>query len=129
MTREEIEQQLRLDNPTTTDDEGNRYGPGTDIYEAAIQRWADAMQDSVKSIVVSMRSFREACGRELMIQINAYVASIEDLNERFKAQTDLEFATTVARSHPRVAQFAAALNKTDAEIDDVFINAQQLDAA
>ena len=80
-------------------------------------------------IVVSMRSFREACGRELMIQINAFVASIEDLNERFRAQTDLEFATTVSRSHPRVAQVAAALNKTDEEIDQVFITAQQLDAA
>lgn len=80
-------------------------------------------------IVVSMRSFREACGRELMIQINAFVASIEDLNERFRAQTDLEFATTVSRSHPRVAQVAVALNKTDEEIDQVFITAQQLDAA
>lgn len=129
MTREEIEQQLRIENPTTTDDAGNRHGPESEVYEAAIQRWADAMQASVKSIVVSMRSFREACGRELMIQINAFVASIEDLNERFKAQTDLEFATTVARSHFRVAQVAAALNKTDAEIDQVFINAQQLDAA
>jgi hypothetical protein len=83
----------------------------------------------LSSAVVSMRSFREACGRELMIQINAFVASIEDLNERFKAQTDLEFATTVSRAHPRVAQVAAALNKTDAEIDQVFINAQQLDAS
>ena len=85
--------------------------------------------DKTSAIVVSMRSFREACGRELMIQINAFVASIEDLNERFRAQTDLEFATTVSRSHPRVAQVAAALNKTDAEIDQVFLDAQQLDAA
>jgi hypothetical protein len=99
------------------------YDQALALYEAKKQ------QDLINGIVVSMRSFREACGRELMIQINAYVASIEDLNERFRAQTDLEFATTVARSHPRVAQFAAALNKTDAEIDDVFINAQQLDAA
>lgn len=85
--------------------------------------------DKTSAIVVSMRSFREACGRELMIQINAFVASIEDLNERFRAQTDLEFATTVSRSHPRVAQVAVALNKTDEEIDQVFITAQQLDAA
>ncbi len=97
--------------------------------EALAAGYTYKVTDKASGIVVSMRSFREACGRELMIQINAYVASIEDLNERFKAQTDLEFATTVARSHPRVAQFAAALNKTDAEIDDVFINAQQLDAA
>ena len=99
------------------------YDEALTLYEAQKQ------QNLIKSIVVSMRSFREACGRELMIQINAFVASIEDLNERFRAQTDLEFATTVSRSHPRVAQVAAALNKTDEEIDQVFITAQQLDAA
>jgi len=32
--------------------------------------------DKTSGIVVSMRSFREACGRELMIQINAYVARL-----------------------------------------------------
>jgi hypothetical protein len=130
MTREEIEQQLRLDNPTTTDDAGNRYGPGTNVYEAAIQRWADEIETAnshVNPIVVSMRSFREACGRDLTIRISAYVASIEDLNERFKAQTDFEFATTVSRAHFRVSQIASALGKTESEIDEVFALAQQLD--
>jgi hypothetical protein len=78
-------------------------------------------------IVVSMRSFREACGRDLTIRISAYVASIEDLNERFKAQTDFEFATTVSRAHFRVSQIASALGKTESEIDEVFALAQQLD--
>jgi hypothetical protein len=80
-------------------------------------------------IVVSMRSFREACGRDLTIRINAYVSSIEDANERFKAQTDFEFATTVSRAHFRVSQIASALGKTESEIDEVFALAQQLDAA
>jgi hypothetical protein len=44
MNREQIEQQLRADNPTTTDDAGGRHGPGSTVYEAAIQRWADAME-------------------------------------------------------------------------------------
>jgi len=44
MTREQIEQQLRIDNPTTTDGAGNRHGPGSEVYEAAIQRWADARE-------------------------------------------------------------------------------------
>jgi len=130
MTREEIEQQLRIDNPTTNIG-GVVYHPGDAQYEELMEQWIDAAlaMPPPPSIVVSMRSFREACGRELMIQINAFVASIEDLNERFRAQTDLEFATTVSRSHPRVAQVAVALNKTDEEIDQVFITAQQLDAA
>lgn len=45
MTRQEIEAQLRADNPTTTDDVGERHGPGSDVYEAAIQRWVDAMEE------------------------------------------------------------------------------------
>lgn len=44
MTREAIELQLRTENETTTDDAGERHGPGSEVYEAAIQRWADAME-------------------------------------------------------------------------------------
>ena len=55
MTREQIEQQLRLDNPTTTDDAGNRHGPGSEVYEAAIQRWADAMETQLAAVVVDRK--------------------------------------------------------------------------
>ena len=79
-------------------------------------------------IVVSMRSFREACGRDLVIKINAYVASIPDVYERFSVQNDLEYALTVARNHPKVAQVAAAIGKTESEIDEVFALAQYLDS-
>lgn len=79
-------------------------------------------------IVVSMRSFREACGRDLVIKINAYVASIPDAYERFSVQNDLEYALTVARNHPKVAQVAAAIGKTESEIDEVFALAQYLDS-
>lgn len=98
------------------------YDEALTLYEAQKQ------QNLIKSIVVSMRSFREACGRELMIQINAFVASIEDLNERFSVQNDLEYALTVARNHPKVAQVAAAIGKTESEIDAVFALAQHLDS-
>ena len=79
-------------------------------------------------IVVSMRSFREACGRDLVIKINAFVASIPDAYERFSVQNDLEYALTVARDHPKVAQVAAAIGKTESEIDEVFALAQYLDS-
>jgi hypothetical protein len=79
-------------------------------------------------IVVSMRSFREACGRELTSEISAYIATIEDLDDRFKAQNDFEFAATVSRVNFRVSQIASELGKTETEIDEVFALAQQLDA-
>jgi hypothetical protein len=118
--------------------------PQPPIYDAATHRapeWQDgqwvvtpltpeelaALQP--KPMVVSMRAFREACGRDLIIKINAYVASVADVYERFKIQNDLEFALTVSRAHPRVSQLAAAIGKTENEIDEVFELAQQLDAA
>jgi hypothetical protein len=129
MTREEIEQQLRIDNPTTNIG-GVVYHPGDAQYEELMEQWIDAMLEMPPPppIVVSMRSFREACGRELVFEINAFVASIEDLNERFSVQNDLEYALTVARNHPKVAQVAAAIGKTESEIDAVFALAQHLDS-
>jgi hypothetical protein len=43
-------------------------------------------------------------------------------------QNDLEYALTVARDHPKVAQVAAAIGKTESEIDEVFALAQYLDS-
>ena len=129
MTREEIEQQLRIDNPTTNIG-GVVYHPGDAQYEELMEQWIDAAlaMPPPPSIVVSMRSFREACGRDLVIKINAYVASIPDAYERFSVQNDLEYALTVARDHPKVAQVAAAIGKTESEIDEVFALAQYLDS-
>lgn len=93
--------------------------------EEAQELWS---AEKTKSIIVSMRSFREACGRDLVIKINAYVASIPDAYERFSVQNDLEYALTVARDHPKVAQVAAAIGKTESEIDEVFALAQHLDS-
>jgi len=109
-----------LPMPTQTELDAT-YDQALALYEARKQQYL------INGIVVSMRSFREACGRDLTIRISAYVASIEDLNERFKAQTDFEFATTVSRAHFRVSQIASALGKTESEIDEVFALAQQLD--
>lgn len=88
--------------------------------------WA-VVEREVDPIVVTMRSFREACGLALVTEILAFIASIQDVEERFKAQNAFEFAATVARDNPRVAYIAAQLGKTDAEVGAVFAAAQQLD--
>jgi hypothetical protein len=43
MTRQEIEAQLRLENPITSVD-GVQYSTGEALYEALLQKWADAME-------------------------------------------------------------------------------------
>lgn len=128
-TREEIRIELEAANPTTNIG-GVTYHPGDAPYEELMEQWIDAMLEMSPPppIVVSMRSFREACGRDLVIKINAYVASIPDAYERFSVQNDLEYALTVARDHPKVAQVAAAIGKTESEIDEVFALAQHLDS-
>jgi hypothetical protein len=50
MTREQIEQQLRADNPTTTDDAGTRHGPGSAVYEARIAAWAERRMAELDAI-------------------------------------------------------------------------------
>lgn len=47
MTRDDIIAQLRLDNPTTTDESGQEHGPGSDYYESLIEVWADNMEASL----------------------------------------------------------------------------------
>jgi len=78
-------------------------------------------------VIVTMRSFRLACGRALMIQINAAIAAIEDIEQRWQAQQFLATSPTVSRSHPLVLSLSAALDKTAAEVDSIFASAQQLD--
>lgn len=128
-TREQIRIELEAANPTTNIG-GVVYHPGDAQYEELMEQWIDAVLEMPPPppIVVSMRSFREACGRDLVIKINAYVASIPDAYERFSVQNDLEYALTVARDHPKVAQVAAAIGKTESEIDEVFALAQHLDS-
>jgi len=129
-TREQIRIELEAANPTTNIG-GVIYYPGDAQYEELMEQWIDAVlaMPAPPPIVVSMRSFREACGRELTSEISAYIATIEDLDDRFKAQNDFEFAATVSRVNFRVSQIASGLGKTETEIDEVFALAQQLDAA
>jgi hypothetical protein len=43
-TREQIEEQLRSQNPTTTDESGTVRLPGDDYYETIMTRWVDATE-------------------------------------------------------------------------------------
>jgi hypothetical protein len=92
-------------------------------------QWIDGgMLPPAPPIVVTMRSFRLTAGRSLMIQINAAIASIENIDQRWQAQQFLATSPTVSRAHPLVLSLSAALGKTDAEVDAIFAAAQTLDS-
>lgn len=77
--------------------------------------------------VVTMRSFRLALGRARYLELMAFVAAITDAEQKYQAQTFLEYSLTVARDHPMVSQFSAALGKPAEEVDAIFAAAKQLD--
>tara|TARA_R100000365_G_C2739490_1_gene68293 strand:+ start:1448 stop:1816 length:369 start_codon:yes stop_codon:yes gene_type:complete len=59
-------------------------------------------------------------GRE---QIAAFFATIEDPMEREAAEDAWDYALTIEKDDPLVAACAAFLDKTDAEVDQFFVDA------
>jgi hypothetical protein len=122
MTREQIEQQLRLDNPTTTDDAGNRHGPGSEVYNAAIHRWADAMENAVKPPLAEAENYqvrawmiRGGLDPDLVPTIIAQV--VPDGPERKEALMRWDYAVRVPRDFPLVDKIGEKMGLTPEQID------------
>lgn len=81
----------------------------------------------IRPAIVTMRSFRLALGRARYLELMAFVAAITDAEQKYQAQTFLEYSLTVARDHPMISQFSAALGKPAEEVDAIFAAAKQLD--
>lgn len=75
-------------------------------------------------VVVTMRSFRLAMGRDLFLKTAATVAKLDDAEKKYQATVFLEYSPTVNR-----AQFEDILGLPSATLDAVFAKAKQLDAA
>ena len=78
-------------------------------------------------VVVTMRSFRLAAGRALMLEVDAAINAITDVDAQWMAQQFLATSTTVSRAHPLVIAIAAAIGKNDNEVDAIFAAAEILD--
>jgi hypothetical protein len=122
MTREQIEQQLRLDNPTTTDDAGNRHGPGSEVYDAAIHRWADAIENAVKPPLAEAENYqvrawmiRGGLDPDLVPTIIAQV--VPDGPERKEALMRWDYAVRVPRDFPLVDKIGEKMGLTPEQID------------
>lgn len=122
MTREEIEQQLRIDNPTTTDDSGNRFSPGSEVYEAAIQRWADAMANTPKPPLPVAENYqirawmiRGNMDPDEVPQIIAQV--VPDGPERKEALMRWDYAVRIPRDFPLVDVIGSQMGLSPEQID------------
>jgi len=93
--------------------------------EAAIDAaWANRPPPDIS---VTMAALRLALGRDVCVQVGAWIGQIADVNDKFQAQTWWEFAPTVRRNHPVVEQFRISLNKNTSEVDSWFMAAKQID--
>lgn len=96
--------------------------------EAAIEAaWANRPIPPLAT-VVTMAALRQALGRDICLQIGAWISQVADTEAKFQAQTWWEFAPTVRRSHPVVEQFRLALGKTTSEVDFWFTKAAEIDS-
>jgi len=98
-----------------------------DVEAKTVTRGWELVPITPRPVVVSMRSFRRAMGRARYLELMAFVAAITDAEQKYQAQTFLEYSLTVARDHPMVSQFSAALGKPAEEVDAIFAAAKQLD--
>ena len=93
--------------------------------EAEIEAaWANRPMPAVS---VTMAALRLAMGRDICIQISAWISQISDVNQKFQAQTWWDKAPTVRSTHPVVEQFRTALNKTQEQVAEWFAAAKQID--
>lgn len=79
------------------------------------------------AVSVTMAALRLALGRDVCIQISAWISQISDVNQKFQAQTWWDKAPTVRSTHPVVEQFRTALNKTQEQVAEWFAAAKQID--
>lgn len=103
------------------------HGPGERPSLAEIEAaWPDAQRAAVS---VSMTALRlTLIEMELEDDVLAIINAMPDAKQKAAALAWWQTAQTVRRNHALVAQLAAALGKTDAEIDAIFAAAITLSA-
>jgi hypothetical protein len=89
--------------------------------------WANRPPNADPAISVTMAALRLALGRDICIQIGAFINAVQDVNQKFQMQTWWDKAPTVNSSHPVVEQFRAALNKTPEQVKEWFEAAFAID--
>lgn len=89
--------------------------------------WRPLPEEPTGVRVVSMRQARLALLQSnLLSQVEAAIAAIEDAGQRQAVQIEWEYAAEVDMTHPWVQSLASALGLTEAQLDDLFTLAATL---
>lgn len=102
--------------------------PTETIENQTVTRGWDIVERVVDT-VVTRRSFLLALGGSRYAEIVAFIDTISDPEEKYQASVYFGSSLSFARRHPLVLQFSEALNKTEAEVDEIFADAKQLDSS
>lgn len=128
-TREQLRDELELANPFTQI--GNtRYRPGDAVYEALMERWIDAMQQT-KLTYPDVEMYQI---HEWMIENNLDPDSVGQVisavysagKERKKALSRWNKAIRVPRNHPLVNVIGGQMGLTPEQIDAAWEGISQL---
>jgi len=96
--------------------------------EAAIEAaWANRPTPATEPVRVTLAALKIVLGYNLCVQIGAWINSIQDVEEKFRAVTWWKESSTVRRNHPTVETFRQAMGKTHAEVDAWFAEAKVID--
>jgi hypothetical protein len=100
-----------------------------DLDKLQVTRGWELVAHEPLPVVVSMTALRlTLIEMELEDDVLAIINAMPDAKQKAAALAWWQTAQTVRRNHPLVAQLAAALGKTDAEIDAIFAAAITLSA-
>ena len=121
MTRNEIEQQLRIDNPTTNIG-GVIYYPGEAQYEALITLWTDTVLSTPPPSLPNAENYqirawmiRNDLDPDAVPQMITQL--VTDAKEQKEALMRWDYAVRVPRNFPLVDSIGAQMGLTPEQID------------
>lgn len=121
MTREEIEQQLRIDNPTTNIG-GVVYHPGDAAYEELMEQWIDAALAMPPASLPNAENYqirawmiRNDLDPDAVPQMISQL--VTDEKERKESLMRWDYAVRVPRNYPLVDAIGAQMGLTPEQID------------
>lgn len=125
MTREQIEQQLRAENPTSVID-GVEMGAGDPAYEALMEQWVDAYEQTLADLAAARQDAPSWKVKIWMVRQGIDLTTIPGIIEglytagpqRAEALLRWESAPVVPFAHPMVAALSAQLQIDPGQVWD-----------
>jgi hypothetical protein len=117
-----------LPQPTVGENETVKRKPIEQIDGKWVWGWTVSEKEKHIPQEVTQRQFRLALlqSGSSPEEVQTIINNIPDPAQKAAAQIEWDYATGIKRNHPLVSTFALALNKTEEEVDQLFITAESI---